>query len=41
MSNSSLLRNQFNTRIEISLQSDTFIAVVAFQEDLCAIRSLK
>lgn len=41
MSNRSLLLNQFYTRIEISLQSDAFIAIVAFQEDICAIRSLK
>lgn len=41
MSNSSLLLNQFYTRIEISLQSDAFIAVVAFQEGVCAVWSLQ
>jgi len=41
MSSSSLLLNQFYSRIEISLRSDAFIAVVASQEDICAIGSLK
>lgn len=41
MSSSFLLLNQFYSRIEISLQYDAFIAIVAFQEDICAIGSLK
>lgn len=40
MSGSSLLLNHFYTRLEMSLQPGTFIAVDAFQEDICAIRSL-
>lgn len=41
MSSSFLLLNQFYSRIEISLQYDAFIAIVAFQEDICAIGSLQ
>lgn len=35
MSNSSLLLNQLHTRMESSLQSDAFIAVVVSGEDMC------
>lgn len=34
---SNLLLNQFYTRIEISLQSDTLIAITVFGEDIHAI----
>lgn len=36
---SNLLLNQFYTRIEISLQSDTFIAITVFEEDMHAINT--